>query len=116
MEPTPTQENRIDLRFPMQAQITVFDYKTNEFFTAQTLNISAHGLCVFLPISLTRGEYVDVFFNLSTSVQNIIKKVRVIWTTPASAAPFPTGLHIDGEKINPVSLVLATLSTKYQNS
>ena len=116
MDPISGQEKRADLRFPMQAPITVFDYRTNEFFAAKTVNVSAHGLCLIIPVSLTCGEYIDVFFNHSKNPQSIIRKVRVVWTTNTITAPFQAGLHLDGERINPVSLVLAELSTKYPNS
>jgi hypothetical protein len=112
MQYSPIINRRAYPRFRITLSSGCSKIDSSQNIDVQTHDISATGICIIADREFPSGTWLDIYIKIMDNGEEIHKKGIVIWSNKNDSDGYRMGVKIEGEKLNPVPIVLRTVKAK----
>jgi len=108
------KEKRNFPRFLANLPLALLEQKIKKTFTAQTHDISSHGLCVITDQQMSPGSDFDMCIRMLDNNEQIRVKGQVVWSNMIDSLKYRTGIKLADSVLKPIPMVLRTIMARRQ--
>jgi hypothetical protein len=112
MQDSPIINRRAYPRFRIALSTCCSEADSNPIIEAQTHDISTEGISIIADKQLSPGTWLDIYIKIIDNGEEIHKKGIVVWSSKNDSGRYRIGVKIEGEKLNPIPIVLRTVKAK----
>lgn len=105
-------EKRSSLRYPVKIPLNYYELDLYRSTPAQTLDISADGLCIETCKEIANGTRLDLYLKMQDDGEQIFRQGKVIWSAILEPSKYKIGVKLDKPNLKPINIVLRALKAK----